>query len=71
MFRALVAHPQEALQKINLVYCMRIMSVGLGTVAALQPCHSQQILCARSIPSALCVVPLEDEQLMLETCRGS
>jgi hypothetical protein len=33
MFRALLAHPQEALHKRNLVYCVRIMSVGCGTVA--------------------------------------
>jgi hypothetical protein len=41
MFRALLAHPQEALNKRHLVYCMRIMSVGCGTVAvSLQPYHS-------------------------------
>jgi hypothetical protein len=28
MFRALLAHPQEALYKRHLVYCMRVMSVG-------------------------------------------
>jgi hypothetical protein len=33
MFRALLAHPQEALQKRHLVYCVRIMSVGCGTIA--------------------------------------
>jgi hypothetical protein len=33
MFRALLAHPQEALHKRNLVYCVRIVSVGCGTVA--------------------------------------
>jgi hypothetical protein len=33
MFRALLALPQEALRKRNLVYCVRIMSVGYGTVA--------------------------------------
>jgi hypothetical protein len=27
-FRALLAHPQEALYKRHLVYCMRVMSVG-------------------------------------------
>jgi hypothetical protein len=32
MFRALLAHPQEALHKRHLVYCVRIMSVGCGTV---------------------------------------
>jgi hypothetical protein len=28
MFRALLAHPQEALYKRHLVYCIRVMSVG-------------------------------------------
>jgi hypothetical protein len=28
MFQALLAHPQEALQKQHLVYCVRLMSVG-------------------------------------------
>jgi hypothetical protein len=31
MFRALLAHPQEALHKRHLVYCVRVMSVGFGT----------------------------------------
>jgi hypothetical protein len=46
MFRALLAHPQEALRKRHLV------------------------LYARSIPNAVCRAPPEDEQVMLETCRG-
>jgi hypothetical protein len=33
MFRALLAHPLEALNERYLVYCVRIMSVGCGTVA--------------------------------------
>jgi hypothetical protein len=28
MFRSLLAHPQEALQKRHLVYCVRVVSVG-------------------------------------------
>jgi hypothetical protein len=28
MFRALPAHPQEALYRRHLVYCVRVMSVG-------------------------------------------
>jgi hypothetical protein len=28
MFRVLLPHPQEALHKWNLVYCVRVMSVG-------------------------------------------
>jgi hypothetical protein len=35
MFRALLAHPQEALHKRHLVNCGRIMSVGCGTVAVI------------------------------------
>jgi hypothetical protein len=33
MFRALLAHPQKALHKWHLVYCLRIRSAGFGTVA--------------------------------------
>jgi hypothetical protein len=33
MFRALLAHPHEALHIRHLVYCVRIMSVGCGKVA--------------------------------------
>jgi hypothetical protein len=64
MFRALLAHPQEARNKRYLVYCVRIMSVKLW------PCHSQLTLYARNIPSAVCEAPPEDEQVKLETCRG-
>jgi hypothetical protein len=71
MFRALLAHPQEAPHKRHLVYCVRIMPIGCGTVAvSLQPCHSQQILYARNIPNAVCVAPPEDEQVIFETCTG-
>jgi hypothetical protein len=55
MFRALLVHPQEVLHKRHLVYCMCVMSVG----------------CTRlDIPSTVCLAPPEDEQVMLETCRG-
>jgi hypothetical protein len=37
----------------------------------LQSWQSQVTLYARSIPNAVRVAPLEDEQVMLETCRGS
>jgi hypothetical protein len=60
MFRALLAHPQEAIHKRHLVYCMRITSVGCGTVAvSLHPCHSQLTLYASNIPSVACLSPLE------------
>jgi hypothetical protein len=62
MFRALLAHPKEALHKQRLVYCVRVMSVG---------CTRTGVEHARNIPSAVCFAPPEDEQVMLETCRGS
>jgi hypothetical protein len=62
MFRALLAHPQEVLNKRHLVYCVRIMSVGCGTVAVkLQLCN---------ISNAICAANADDEQVMLETCSG-
>jgi hypothetical protein len=42
MYRALLAHPQEALQKEQFVYCVRIISVGCGTVAVSLMMHGQQ-----------------------------
>jgi hypothetical protein len=71
MFRAVLAHHQEALHKRHLVCCARIMSVGCGTVTG-QQCHGQLTLYsyARSIPNATCEVPPEDEQVMLETYSG-
>jgi hypothetical protein len=32
MFRALLAHPQESLHKLHLVYCVRVMSVGFQCI---------------------------------------
>jgi hypothetical protein len=66
MFRALLAHPHKALHKRHLVYCVSIVSVGCGTVAV----KHQLILYTRNISNAVCVAPPEDEQAMLETCRG-
>jgi hypothetical protein len=66
MFRALLAHPQEVLHKQKLV-SLRVMSVDCGTVAV----SLQLTLHSHSIPSAVCVAPTEDEQVMLETYRGS
>jgi hypothetical protein len=43
MFRALLVHPQEVLHKPHLVYCVRIMSVGCGTVAVPPP-EDEQIM---------------------------
>jgi hypothetical protein len=47
MFRALLAHPQEVLHKRHLVYCVRVMSVGITRIG----------VDARNIPSAVCVAP--------------
>jgi hypothetical protein len=35
MFRALLAHPQEALHKRHLVYCVCVITVGCATIAVL------------------------------------
>jgi hypothetical protein len=59
MFRTLLAHPQEALHKRHFVYCVRVMSVSCTRIEVE---HSSR--------GAVCTVPLEDEQVVLETCRG-
>jgi hypothetical protein len=49
MFQALIIHPQEALHKLHLVYCMPVMSVGytrigvktVFTATVAQPIHMQ------------------------------
>jgi hypothetical protein len=61
MFRELLAHPQEALHKRCLVYCARVMSVF---------CYQDWIGTGGNILHAACAAPPEDEQVMLETCRG-
>jgi hypothetical protein len=58
MFPALLTHPQEALHKLHFVYCVRIMPVGCVT------------LYARSMQNAICAALPEDEQVIIETCRG-
>jgi hypothetical protein len=71
MFRALLAHPQEALHQRHLLYCLRKMSVGCATIAVkLQLWHSHLTLYARSIPHVFCVAPPKDKQVMLETYKG-
>jgi hypothetical protein len=69
MFRASLAHPQEALRKWHLIYYVRIMCCATSAVS-LQSWHSQLTLYARNIQSALFAAPLEDEQVMFETCTG-
>jgi hypothetical protein len=79
MFRALLAHPQKALHKWHLVYCVRVMSADCATITVsqeelhkrhLQSWYSQLTLHARNIQSAVRVTSPEDEQVMLEICRG-
>jgi hypothetical protein len=51
MFRALLAHPQEVLHKRQVVYCVRIMSVGCGMVTVFEnprPLHVSSITCSFS-----------------------
>jgi hypothetical protein len=55
MFRALLAHPQEALQ--NGTWYIECTLCQLAALHAL------------NIPSAVCVAPPEDEQVIIETCR--
>jgi hypothetical protein len=63
MFRALLAHPQQALHKQHLIYCVRVLSVEL------QSWCSQLIQHALNIQNGACVAPTEDEQVMLETFK--
>jgi hypothetical protein len=62
MFRALVAHPQEVLHKRHVVYCVCYVSWLLSGLE--WNWHNTHI------PSAACSELPEDEQVMLETCRG-
>jgi hypothetical protein len=70
MFRTLLADPQEALNKQHLVYCVCVcvcvMSVGCTRIRVKLVSTTH----ARNIASAVCAVPPENEQVMLETCRG-
>jgi hypothetical protein len=59
MFRALLAHLQEALHKRHLVYFVRVMSVG---------CY--QDWSGTGVCDSVCSAPPEDEQVMLETYRS-
>jgi hypothetical protein len=64
MFRALLAHPQEAVHKRHGILCDCYVSW------LHQSWCSQLTKHAHNIPSAVCVAPPEDEHVMLETCRG-
>jgi hypothetical protein len=65
MFRALLAHPQDAIYKRHLLHCVRVMSVGCTRFGM-----ELVTLHARNIPSAVSAAPTEDEQVIFETCRG-
>jgi hypothetical protein len=81
MFRALLAHLQEALHIKQLVYCVRVMCVGCyqdwsGTgvsnslyIFRALFAHLQEALHNSSWYIAVRVAPPEDEQVVLETCR--
>jgi hypothetical protein len=45
-------------------------ALGILRAVPLQSCHSQLTLYARNTLNAVCGAPPEDEQAMLETCRG-
>jgi hypothetical protein len=62
MIRALLSHPQELLHKRNLLYCVRVISVGCIRIKV--------DFNSRNIPSEACAGPPKDEQVMLETYRG-
>jgi hypothetical protein len=62
MFRALVAHPQEALQKHHLVYCVRIMSVGCVTIAVNIPSEAVVRLLRMSKQCSKHVEALDSQQ---------
>jgi hypothetical protein len=49
MFGALLAHPQEALYKQHLVYCVRVMSVGCTKIGVelMQPDNRTRTQCTQ------------------------
>jgi hypothetical protein len=63
MFRELLAHPQEVLHKRHLVILRAEISRYLNTFKYL-------LISAPNIQNVVCETPPEDEQVMLETCRG-
>jgi hypothetical protein len=62
MFRSFLTHPQEVLNKQQLVYFMRVMSFD---------CYQDWSgTNARNIPTAAHVVPPKDEQVMLKNVEA-
>jgi hypothetical protein len=64
MFRALQAQPQDVLHKRQLVYCVRVMSVGWTMLV--QPTD----ITRTQYTKFNCAAFPEDEKGMLEKCRG-
>jgi hypothetical protein len=70
MFSHITCLSSGGATKRHLVYSVR-MSVGCDTIAvSLTTCHTHLTIYVRSIPNAVCLAPPEDEQVMLETCKG-
>jgi hypothetical protein len=69
MFRALLAHPHEALHSRFFVYCVCVMSVGCTRIGVdlVQPTY----ITRTQYTKCRCVTPPEDEQVILETYRGT
>jgi hypothetical protein len=44
MFRALLAHPQQASHKRHLAYCARVMSVGYLSAVCETPLEDEQVM---------------------------
>jgi hypothetical protein len=65
VFRALLDHLQKALHKRHFVYCVRACCVSWNSTQV----HSTNKTQAK-YQSSVCVAPPEDEQVMLEKCRG-
>jgi hypothetical protein len=65
IFWALLAHPQELLDKRHSVYCVR-MSVGCETETVPQPTD----IIRTQYTNVVCAANPEDEQIKLETRRG-
>jgi hypothetical protein len=64
MFRALLIHPQAALHKQHLVYCLHVFSVCCTILA--QPTDITRT--QNMITKCRLFAPPEEEQLMLKTC---
>jgi hypothetical protein len=64
MFRALLAHPQEAPANRMAFGILRAYVSSLW-----HDCGETATLYSRNIPNAVCSAPPEDKRVKLETCR--